>query len=333
MHDELRDSIEHLITEKFPDISILLIDLVFIRNNSLLFRIELNTNPPKILAVKCCISLSTNQPDSIFAQEQYLALKQVEQALGKCIYQVPEPLFLDKRHGILVMNWINGETLTEKLLKFQTGLRAQSLVYSAGSWVGMFHRVGPLEDGIFDLEHKIETIKELQAQPLADELFREAGELLHQSAIMLHNHRIKSSWIHGDCKADNFIIHKTIVYGLDFNLRYQNAIEYDIAQFLNNLELLSLNPKNFHLRWQRKELCKNFVQGYHQAKIPISPQCIAWIRLYLLFSLWHTTLSTSKSTLKTWVLKKLFQTLISELIYECRGLFVKESLSKIRIIR
>lgn len=328
MYDDLRASIKYLIEEKFPDTSISLIDLVFVRDNSVLFRVVLNTNPPQILAVKCCIELDTDLPDSIFAQEQFLALKQVEQALGECIYQVPMPLFFNKEKGILVMNWVNGKTLTEMLIKFQTGSQIQSLVYSAGNWVGMFHRVGPLEDGIFDLENKIEVIKELQIQPLDDELFKEAGEVLHKSAIMIHNRGVKCSWVHGDCKADNFIVNGTITYGLDFNLRYQNAIELDIAQFLNNLELLSLDPRNFHLRWQRKELCSNFIQGYQQAKIPISSHCIAWIRLYLLFSLWHTTLSTSESNLKTWILKKLFQTLISELIYECRQLLLKNPLIK-----
>lgn len=328
MYDELRTSIKYLIEEKFPDISISLIDLVFVRDNSLLFRIVLNTNPPKILAVKCCIQLDTNLPDSIFAQEQFLALKQVEHVLGECIYQVPSPLFFDKEKGILVMNWVNGETLTERLIKFQTGSQIQSLVYSVGNWVGMFHRVGPLEDGVFDLENKIEVIKELQIQQLDDELITEAGEVLHKSAIMLHDHGVKCSWVHGDCKADNFIINGTITYGLDFNLKYQNAIELDIAQFLNNLELLSLDPRNFHLRWQRKKLCRNFIQGYQQAKIPVSSHYIAWIRLYLLFSLWHTMLSTSEPNLKTWIHKKLFQALMSELIYECRKLLLEGQLNE-----
>jgi len=37
------------------------------------------------------------------------------------------------------------------------------------------------------------------------------------------------------------------VYGIDISLAHDNPIEYEFSQFLNNLDQIFFNPKNFSL--------------------------------------------------------------------------------------
>jgi Ser/Thr protein kinase RdoA (MazF antagonist) len=123
------------------------------------------------------------------------------------------------------------------------------------------------------------------------------------------------SWLHGDCKTDNFMLSRGRVYGIDIHVEHENAIEHDLAQFLNNVALQTLRLRFRHLKPIAPALTDAFMSGYRSAGPEVSARLLHWIRLWSAISYWHSSVAEHRPAWATrWVLNRMFSALVGELI-------------------
>ena len=124
---------------------------------------------------------------------------------------------------------------------------------------------------------------------------------------------VEVTWLHGDCKADNFILTGQGIYGIDISLCDENPVEYDLAMFLNNLGLLLSGPQYIHVRAMQSRFEQAFWQGYRLLGPPVSQVYLDWTRLNFLLSQWHTMLNGQRPRINTWILNCMFSNLTTRL--------------------
>jgi serine/threonine protein kinase len=275
------------------------------RANSRLYRID-NSHLPFSLAAKFCLLPGRAQADAATAVEQFNALEQVNQRLCHPVFNVIQPVLTKPELGLLLMEWIEAPSLTSY---FRCSIsRQQQLngLKSAGNWLAHFHQSGPLASGNFDWQHKQKEARQLQSQALANAIFHRAANLLVKTSTHLQTVTVQRSWLHGDFKTDNILIQPQRVVGIDIALRNLNAIEYDIAQFLNQLALLWHAPQRGWHILPAKEFSETFLKAYQSIQPQVNPFLIAWLRLFLVLSLWQLHCDASPQSIKRFVLHRLF---------------------------
>ncbi|WP_153110279.1 phosphotransferase [Propionivibrio limicola] len=313
--------IEKVLSGYFGGVDVSLGEPINIQDNSEVFRATIATQPPRQAAVKRCFAPRTRTPDVSTAAKQFEALARVEKALSAVktetgtnqIHRVPEPICLIPELAIFAMGWSNGESLTRKLSRPAILTKRSHWLHQAGEWLGYFHTAGPLRPGRINLDHRLEVIAELEHLHSGNDVFAKATHRLRETAPRLANGDAWTSWLHGDCKTDNFLIDGNAVIGIDISLAYENTIEYDLAQFLNNLELTLNSPRHLVFRGLRRGLVKAFLSGYRQTGPSISDAYLDWIRLDFALSLWDSHIAGRRPNMKTWVLERVFSALVRRL--------------------
>lgn len=281
---------------------------VSIRNNSRVFRAAIGTSPASFAAIKVCVEPGTGSPDATTAKEQYVALERVYRALtrGNPRYAVPEPLHRLDEFGAFAMAWAEGESLTRKMNRFSFYRGGRGWFEDVGAWLGNFHHAGPLRRQPVDMGDRLAVIDAISMSPLPDKVFANGISQLKKTASTSIEVNTHFSWLHGDCKTDNFILGDKCIYGIDIGLRHENPVEYDLAQFLNNLGLLLSGPKYFHLTGLQTRLEAAFLFGYRRVGPSYSPTALNWLRLNFLLAFWHAEIGKRKPSLRRWTLNKLF---------------------------
>ena len=273
-----------------------------------------STRLPHPLAAKFCLHADTGQADGAIAAEQFHALQKVAQALQISGHGISQPIGLDETIGLLLMEWVEAPTLTQ-LMRWNTPAATQCRALErAGYWLAHFHQAGPLTTGSFDWQETQHEAREMARNLLDDDLFESAAHTLLITSVQLPKLQVQRSWVHGDCKTDNLLIAADCVTGIDVALRNINAVEYDIAQFLNHLTLLTHAPQLFlwlralwpgHIRLEEFE--QEFLRGYRKQQPQVNDFALCWLRLFQLLSLWHTTCDSPSQNLRRRVLHRLFR--------------------------
>jgi tRNA A-37 threonylcarbamoyl transferase component Bud32 len=309
--DELRKAL----SDQFTGAIVHLNGPISSRDNSEIFRASIETAEPIEAAVKRCLIPQTNLPDDSAANEQFLALKRVENALasGPKRFRVPSPLLHLPELATIAMSWVDGDTLTNKMLQPSVFARGRGWFEDIGAWLGNFHKAGSVRLQLVNLDERLRVVQDLRASPLADRSFSNAISILLETASPLQSIEAQISWLHGDCKTDNFILSGNLIYGIDISLNYENPVEYDLAQFLNNLDLLFSSPKYLHLFAMRSKLEKAFWRGYLSTGPTVAHLYLNWLRLGFSVSFWHTMLEGRKQSLRTWILNRMFSKLVDRL--------------------
>lgn len=286
-----------------------------VRDNSEVFRAVIDAVIPIEVAVKRCFIPQTTNPDESAAKEQFLALERVNRALenGNRLFRVPTPICLAQEQAAYAMSWVEGRSLTNKLRRPSVYSSGTRWLEDVGAWMGTFHKAGPVRSQLVNLDDRLAVIEELCLSSLPDKSFGNAITVLKKTSPALGNVEAEVSWLHGDCKTDNFILDGKAVYGIDISLNYANPVEYDLAQFLNNLDLLLSSPQNLHLAGMQAKLEKAFWLGYQSTGPTVSHTYLDWLRVNFLVSFWHNMLQGRKSTIRTWILNRMFKRLVDRL--------------------
>lgn len=290
-------------------------DLISVRDNSEIFHAKIETDTLFAVAIKCCFIPKTRIPDRSAAQEQFLALERVDNVLKKDYsrYCVPAPVYLMPELGTLVMSWVEGESLTRKLHRPGIFIKGPEWFEAVGAWLGNFHKLGPVRRQQVNLDERLKIVAELSASPLPEKSFAKAIGVLQKIAPGLENIKVEASWLHGDCKTDNFFLSGPDIYGIDISLCHENPVEYDLAMFFNNLDLIFSSPQNFYLAGMQSRLEKAFWRGYRSTGPSVSLTYLNWLRLNFALSFWHTMLKGHKWSIRNWVLNQIFTKLANRL--------------------
>lgn len=309
--EQLRKSL----SDHFDGVGVALEGPISVRDNSEVFHATIETAVPLEAAIKRCRLPQTKMPDEAAAEEQFVALQRVHAAFAKRDrrYRVPTPLYLAPALGTLAMSWIDGESLTRKMRHPAVYLEGPRWFEAIGAWLGNFHQAGPARRRRVDLGQQLRVAEELRASPLPDRSFAKALLTVQKTAPLLANVEVEASWLHGDCKTDNFILCGQDIYGIDISLSHENPVEYDLAQFLNNLDLILASPQHLHLLGMQSKLEKAFWRGYRSTGPSVSHAYLDWLRLIFSLSFWHSTLTEQKRNLRSWMLNRMFAKLVERL--------------------
>lgn len=281
---------------------------VSVRDNSQIFHATINAVTPLQAAVKLCLDPQLNIPDESAAEEQFAALERVSNALenGNGRFRVPEPLCLSAELAIFAMSWVEGKSLTSWLRHPSVFIKGADWFHEIGAWLGNFHKVGPLRRREICLDERLTVIDNLSISPISDRAFTEAILVLQKTAPALKGMEVEVTWLHGDCKTDNFLLSGDGIYGIDISLSYENPVEYDLAQFMNNMDLLLRSPQYLYLRGMQSNLEAAFWRGYRSTGPSVSDAYLNWMRLGFSLSFWHSMLKGRHRNIRTWILNRLF---------------------------
>jgi hypothetical protein len=289
--------------------------LVSARDNSNIYHATIHAPVPFDAAVKQCLVPQTDIPDALAAQEQYAALERVHTAFENLDsrYRVPTPLHLSSALAAYAMSWVEGESLSKKLRSPLALLEGQAWLRDAGAWLGHFHNAGPRRCQAVGADERLTDAGNYDPCAVPEKAFSSALRVLNESTPLLKQMVVEVAWLHGDCKADNFILTGQGIYGIDISLCDENPVEYDLAMFFNNLGLLLSGPQYIHVRAMQSRFEQAFWQGYRLFGPPVSQVYLDWTRLNFLLSQWHTMLIGQRPRINTWILNCMFSNLTTRL--------------------
>ena len=309
------EKVQKALSDHFSGALVQLDNPISVRDNSEIFHAVIGTAVPLEAAVKYCRVPRTSSPDVSAAKEQFFALKRVACALENRNdrYRVPTPLCLLPDLGILAMSWIDGEALSKKIIRPAVVFEGPGWFEEIGAWLGNFHCAGPRCRGLINLDERLTVLEDLYASPLTDRSFTKGIHILQEAASSLMQIEAETSWLHGDCKPDNFMFFGCNTYGIDISLSHENPVEYDLAQFWNNLDLLLGTPIYMLARSMRPRLEEAFWRGYRCTGPTVSQPYLNWLRLNFSLSFWHNMLNGPKQTPRSWMLNRTFAKLADSL--------------------
>lgn len=271
------------------------------RMASRLFYVECD-DFPTAAAVKFCLHRHTLTPDVDAAHRQHDALRIISEAMGSDQkYAVPKPYLLQPEAGLIAFEWIEGPIMTDMLLAWGCGAAdAEKLMIRAGYWLKHFHEGHALSADRVDTEGKLSAaFAEAKTTVLTDSVFGQAIGVLKDTAHRVHTAPIPRSWMHGDFKTDNLMVSGSRTIGIDVHLRYENVIVYDLAPFLNHLELVLYHPRGWRHMLRRERLFSAFLNAYSDAPAEGYAGPLNWVRLYMLLMEWSTAARHTSSILRS----------------------------------
>ena len=295
---------------------------ISVRDNSVIYLAHLSAGQTNRAAIKCCLIPGTTRIDPAAARQQFNALTKVhgafqgEQGHG----QVPTPLFAIEDLAAYAMSWVDGDALTSHLRNWHDADLVIASHAQAGRWLANFHRSGPMRTAPADLANKIEHLTDMRRHPVRHRLFGEALNAVAEATSRIVDLPVSTSWLHGDCKPDNFMLAAKGLVGIDISLKYENAIENDLSAFLNGLELMLLD-----IRWHRamrhaQRLQEAFLRGYISAGPSVSRALLSWLRLWSALTSWHAaTVESNPRWPNRWLLNRQFNVLVGRRLTEMRG--------------
>lgn len=299
---------KHPLPDHFLSAAMALDAPISARDNSNIYHARIHAPVPFDAAVKQCLVPQTQIPDALAAREQYAALERVHNAFENLDsrYRVPTPLHFSQALAAFAMSWVEGESLSKRLRSPVALLEGHGWLRDVGAWLGNFHHAGPYRSQPIGLDERRIDVGLYPACEIPEKLFSHAVQVLNASIPMLKNLEVAVTWLHGDCKADNFILTGKGIYGIDISLCDENPVEYDLAMFFNNLDLLLSGPQYIHIRAMQSRFEQAFWQGYRQFGPPVSQRYLDWTRLNFLLSQWHTMLSGERPRINTWILNCMY---------------------------
>jgi tRNA A-37 threonylcarbamoyl transferase component Bud32 len=314
-------AIRRALSDRYAGALVSLDGPISVRDNSEIFHAAIEVSEPIEAAVKHCLIPRSGTPDTSSAREQFVALERVASALAAANqrYRVPTPLCLIEDLATFAMSWLDGESLTQRMRRPATITCGARWLEGVGAWLGLFHNAGPCRRQRVDITERLAALEEISATPLRAKSFGKGIVLLRQTATPLKNLETYTSWLHGDCKADNFFLKGENIYGIDLSLIHENCVEYDLAQFLNNFDLLLLNPRYLAARTIRSKLENSFRRGYQRTGPTVSNAYLNWLRLSFALPYWHGTVHGRMRTPHSLLLNWMFANLTSRLSARIAG--------------
>jgi aminoglycoside phosphotransferase (APT) family kinase protein len=268
-------------------------------------------------AAKVCVNPSTNALRPEAARIQFDALTKLrDHARAACVdLGKPNPIHLDEAAALVVMTWVEGESLTATLRRWP---RAEATLdddaMMAGQWLARLHAVGPRSDRTLATDRKLAGLADvLRLNTARDSAFRRGVALLERRAADAAAAPHVASWVHGDFKPDNMLLAAGRAAGIDMHLRDVGSVFEDIAPFLNNVEIQCALPRAWRRATRRAALVSRFLAGY-TAELGAQPFLpLAWMRLYSALSLWAYDMAVRRSSVKAAIAQQVYRRLVGRL--------------------
>jgi Ser/Thr protein kinase RdoA (MazF antagonist) len=209
--------------------------------------------------------------------------------------------------------------MTDLLFSWRcTAAQAQQLVGRAGHWLKIFHSSHVLPRGYLDVDEKLAVTRHIERdRGVRDRVFRRAVTVLRTTARAAATMPLARSWLHGDFKSDNLMISGSRTVGIDIHLRHENAVVYDLAPFLNYIDLRLCHPSGWKLLHSRERLHAAFLRTYFAATPEDVALPLAWVRLYLLLAEWYTAHSNAGSTFRARIIDACYRSVATRV---CRAI-------------
>lgn len=310
--------LQDALTSAFPNRNLVVLKLISSRENSCVFLATTGTGLGERVAIKCCYQTGTNLPNEATATRQYLALASVHkafQAKATDFLRVAEPVFFDGALATYGMSWVEGHSLTECMRHCYSRKRVAASFELAGRWLGSFHALGPIRRGSPDISAQGRHLEVMQEDPVKHACFLDGAALLRSEGFALLSGATNMSWLHGDCKTDNFMFAGRDVFGIDVALAHESAVEMDLAMFLNDLDLRLLAPGFVHLAPLQADLRTAFLKGYGELGPSVEQAFLQRLRLWFALTLWHSSIvERQPRRLTGWYVNWVFSRLVRHLV-------------------
>lgn len=292
------------------------------QHNSRIYYAECEGHPFPLM-IKQCLEPNTLVCDPRSALTQFNALRQAQAITGhERRYGVPAPVALFEDEGILVTEWVPGIGMTRLLTQWSASRRRRrELVEEAAEWLLRFHRASAVRPLALAAR---ELLPRLSADPspvLADEACQRAIAALEQSCDCVNATRVDGGYQHGDFKSDNLLVSEDRIVAIDVHLEHENAVLFDVATFLNHLELLCLHPKAMRLLYARADLVHAFVARYFGGVLCREfERPLAWVRLFVLLGAWIDLPTENRRELSYRYMNFCYRHVARRLMYELQAL-------------
>jgi tRNA A-37 threonylcarbamoyl transferase component Bud32 len=233
------------------------------------------------VAIKLCLDPTTDAPSGSEARRHFDALTRANELLGgSADCAAARALDVFDEEGLIVAEWVEGPTLAARLLDHRLS-SADALRHAAwaGRWLAKLHRESARPDRPLDADLLLGNVDRAIAGVELDTVTSNAVTLLRQSAADLYGAPIAWASSHGDCKAENFIVSGSRLVAIDIELRHEDAVTNDLAQFLNHLRFLFFHPRGIYRLSRAGAYERAFLDGYAENGGAIPAVALAWARL------------------------------------------------------
>ena len=206
------------------------------------------------------------------------------------------PIMIDR--GAVVMEYIEGPSLTEYLLDIKVPVRQKILILEkAGKWITTVHDHFSSSEGVIPHEKIMNNIRIVIGHKKPDHKREKAFRILDDCQKSLDNISIDITRLHGDFKTDNLIVSGNNLVGIDTRLAHTGISIRDIAYFNNQLDLLFYQPKGLCLRWFLRSRCHTaFLKGVRDIWPPEQYFALLWMRLAAILMVWANLNSTLRNS-------------------------------------
>ena len=271
------------------------------------------------LFVKRCLHPGSGAADIDTARTQFRGLQQAWRRSGRpARYNVPEPLLLVDSQAIVVTEWVQGPSLTQRLRRWNVAAtELDRCMVQAAEWLSWYHRGKKISPIQVDCEELIGRLRDGDPVVLRDQRFSQGCELLRHTAARVSRVLTPRAELHGDYKSDNLLIAGERVAAIDIQPDFCNSVLFDIASFLNHLELSAWHPKAWRMALRRRRLVQIFLQRYFETRVP--PELVlalAWVRLFNVLGAWLDSAAETSSRLRHRFAYFCYRRLVRSLIRE-----------------
>ena len=286
--------------------------------NSRIYRAECRDFPFPLL-VKLCVHSNSTAPDPVTARAQFLGLQQAwSKTRADTHYRVPQPVLLLEPEGILVAEWVEAPTMTERLYAWRaTNKEFTRHIGDAAEWLKRFHQAHRFPDVTLNCREILPRLLDGDPAVRDSALYRAGYALLRTTADRAVRVALECSYVHGDYKADNLLVDGDRVVAIDVQLDHRNAVLFDIASFLNHLELLVWHPRGLRIAMWHRGLVQYFIERYFGS--PLSAErrvALLWVRLFNAMGAWIDLALDNKSRLSYQYMSFCYRALVRRLIRE-----------------
>lgn len=316
IQNEHRAQILQVFSNKFPRSKIEVQGPVQARINSFLYRVTIIGDTRVEFAVKVYREENTllNSIESALSQSTAMSKISDSMADKESVLTMPSSEFADIGTGAVIMPWLEGKSVRDRLASRSDRKSMLRDLHDIGGWLAVFHNSGPKRFECANPYERTPAFDKIQnSKGRHSAVFWEALQLARVTKLTLLDLNVTKSWLHGDCKIENFMRTDAGVIGIDPQLRFENACEYDLAQFWNNFDLLVATPSFLHVRSIRNDLETAFWAGYYSRGASISLAYYYWLRLSLLLAYWWQDDMNTTSAIERYFKGRSYKKIVSRL--------------------
>lgn len=245
-------------------------------------KIFLATNEPgkDHFAVKC------TSPQE--AKEQFYALQMTAKLLEDMEHCAsPAPIALFERDGILLMDWVDGQSFQDMCLARGPSRRTiEFAIVQCAEMLAALHRPSQIRSNILDTADFLNDIDIAINGRVSPRFPRPALTFLQESAGEIAQEALPVTILHGDFKPANLLIKSPDIFTIDAAMKWEGATVHDAAHFLNQFALDLYHPRAWRLRSALNSYEALFLTTYETQGGSISRRALQWLRLQKLIILY-----------------------------------------------